>query len=151
MKENTKTTVVVTRRTVIKALRTEKLRANNFFHTDNTLSKCAVCAVGAVLRSSLTQEQLRDADGYNATRGVYSGCDTEKEVQEKTRCEINEGNYLGALSVYFESLARRFARKGRGERANLEQVEAVNWTSRRREKLVDFVKKNFPKTIEITV
>jgi len=88
----------ITKTNVIKALNKEDLVRGNFFQREST--KCAVCAVGAVLRHMSFEKwaikliNRQGNIGDVATKNVY--------VNGSIRYLIKEKNYLGALSCYFE-------------------------------------------------
>ena len=127
----------VTRRQILRAIRTEKLKPGSFLHekrirkgfeeydyvSDKT---CKVCAVGAVLRVAGVKNELIDSLGYSVckTSAIDSAGDEEASIQE--------GDFMGALSVKFEKLAEKH---GTGKRT--------------REKLCKFVKDNFPKKVKL--
>lgn len=128
-------TLNLTKNQVIKALKTEPLRAGAFFNTEkrdsfsDTPAECRVCAVGAVLRNSLGKKILKEsndsqlgdlAEGY--CQGQYIDYNSQELLKEK--------NYLGALSNYFEYLMKR-------EKSKHASAAVV-------ERLVNFVNKNFP-------
>lgn len=127
----------ITRAEILKAIRVEPLKPGSWVHpiekvinkeTGETKEiyskKCEVCAVGAVLRQKgvASRNIGKRAGGFLAWEAVSTDGD-EKEA-------LKEENYLLALSVKFEKLAERF---GTGKRT--------------RNKLAEFVKKNFPKVI----
>lgn len=123
----------VTRKQILQAIRTEPLKAGNWIHskgdTDpylNIVDKtCKVCAVGAVLRTAGVPDIQIRSYGFginNSDRAISHKGDEKLELEYK--------NYLAALSIKFEKLARKL---GAGKRT--------------RDQLANFVKKNFPKTI----
>lgn len=148
--------VVVTRREIIKALRTEPLQAGTFctlgqgdhFHCsiDGEVgdSDCKVCAVGAIFRSKFKPYHL-DVEYFDDTVSTavdiaYVLFDDKEMVYRK----LNEKDYLSALSVYFEALVeKKMKNKALGSRAFVKVTPAM------RENLVNFVKKNFPPFIVI--
>lgn len=121
-------TKIITKKLIIKALQTEKLRHGDFFRSDKP--NCTVCAVGAVLRHVSFESWVRNklgrsvcasAIGDIATQNcaiLHSSMDVHTLVQNK--------NYLGALSCYFED--------GHTKRA-----------------CIAFVKKYFPKSFKCTI
>ena len=82
--------------------------------TGNQLD-CPVCAVGATLRSAGVEPIYLEMVAMDVCGYAYTGAfsDTEKELKR--------GNYLGALSIFFESR---------------------EWDTR--EDLINWVKKNIP-------
>lgn len=130
----------ITRKEILRAIRKEPLKAGEWIHNrevvktdaegtkylDSVLDKkCKVCAVGAVLRAKgIDPDQMNDVAWSLLGRDndVAEGGDEKEALKDK--------NYLLALSIKFEKLADRL---GAGKRT--------------REKLVEFVKENFPKNI----
>lgn len=90
--------------------------------------KCAVCAVGAVLRTKgVPNNKIAErASDFFCAETVDNTGDEMIALEEK--------NYLLALSVKFEKLAERL---GAGKRT--------------RDQLALFVKKNFPKEIRVKI
>lgn len=126
----------IKRSEILKAIRTEKLKAGSFIHGKDVVDEfgyesyvtdknCKVCAVGAVLRYKGIDSEDIDNFAGDVT-GFYVGIEGD-EFQE-----LEDKNYLTALSVKFEKLAKKF---GAGKRT--------------RTKLVAFVKRHFPKTIAV--
>lgn len=130
----------ITRRQVIKALRTEPLQSGEWCDgpTGYTVPAknldCTVCAVGAVLRqvTDMRVEEIYDfgAQLNNRTDATISDSANQKDIS----LFLADGNYLAALSAYFESTIPDKAPYGK----------------RHRERLVKFVKKNFPTNIPVT-
>lgn len=134
----------VTRKQIIKALRTEPLGAQgNFIQgTDKT---CRVCAVGAVLRATYKDDDKVWRIGEELVRGTYvsgnyhpyngyTGSEKRKVV-EAACAEQALTNPLAALSSLYEY--------------RLQKMMTTRITKALRESLVNFVKKHFPK--EVTV
>lgn len=120
---------------IIKALKKEPLRAGSFMHVENNNGPltCAVCAVGAVLRNTFDVSNIDDMDFAILAEKVCLNqfCSTDRSPS----ILLQQGNYLGALSVYFE----------------LKMENENNITKNLRVNLVKFVQKNFPKQITIEV
>lgn len=130
----------MTRRQVIRALRTEKLAGGYFvdhyiwndkkFTSFPSESKdCTVCAVGALLRyCGMSNSKISDwtdkFGDFGAFDPTYIGASTQELLDNK--------QYLHALSFEFETVVEKL---GKGKRM--------------REHMVKFVKNNFPKTIKI--
>lgn len=134
----------ITRREILKAIRTEKLKGDAFIHGkllpdtivfdptnpnrviyDHT---CKVCAVGAVLRhKKIPDEQIEDA-GYGSIECFenYIGADGDEQKA------LDDKEWLLALSIKFEKLYKSY---GGGKRT--------------KEKLAAFVKRHFPKEIRV--
>lgn len=131
--------MIVTRRDILKAIRNEKLKNQNWITlpvlgtdqlgykiTGEPSSTCKVCAVGAVLRTvGIPNDRISiTADQIVSNGNCTSGGDE--------LAELREGRYMNALSVRFENLAKKY---GCGKKT--------------KEILIRFVKRHFPKTIEI--
>lgn len=130
----------ITRREILKAIRTEKLRPGAFIEPklingssvleDDT---CRVCAVGAVLRQKgIPSESIEDvacaimSDDFAIEPDDLFDSTNEFEA-------IKAKAYMNALSIRFERLAMK---NGVGRRT--------------REALCRFVKRHFPKSINIS-
>jgi len=131
----------LTRQNIIRALKTEPLQRRAWFHASqcadtSVLKECPVCAVGAVMRKCLNIMNSNKA--IELTQGV--ACYTsEIKADGITKTEYIQGllenkNYLGALSVLFESQSK---------------AENSRVTANNRKELIAFVKNNFPKTIRV--
>ena len=136
--------MIIEKKTVIKALKTEPLEYGFFFDFHNSdisidEKDCPVCAVGAVIRKSLGRKinkymsERCGGDDFNLstyceelTNYAYVHIDPKKLLKQK--------NYLGALSCYFESFS------GDNEGNVTPEVE---------KKLIDFVRKNFPTRFKV--
>ena len=130
--------MIIEKKTVIKALKTENLEYESFFSASEDVShrQCSVCAVGAIIRKSLGRKMKKIIkNGYptilslyciELTDGAYIGENVKKLLKNK--------NYLGALSCYFESFSDDF------DGNVVPEVE---------EKLVEFVRKNFPTRFKV--
>lgn len=99
----------IARKDVLKAIRTEKLRAGSFIsgriRADGKLvedSRCKVCAVGAVLRQAGIPSEDIDNQAYNVLTLESDWDDNGDEFKQ-----LKDGNYLAALSVKFEKLAAK--------------------------------------------
>jgi len=124
----------ITRREILKAIRTEKLNNgsfltarrdsyNNFWVED---SLCKVCALGAVLRQKgISSHMINRAGGEVRSFGEASS-DGDEFLMLRKRL------YLNALSIKFEKLAIEHG------------VDKKTKT-----KLAGFVKRHFPKTINM--
>ena len=127
---------VIKRRDIYKALRTEKLSGGSFFTIeylfDTSIASCSVCAVGAILRSCAFSPDTSVVEARwvacQATSGMAIGSEDIEEHLKRHR-------YLSALSCYFEA----------------EMLERRRVTKAFREKLVEFVRDNFPPTISVNI
>lgn len=146
----------IKRSQIIKALKTEPLQSNYWIQVDygyyqedhpemmnihNKIAKqlkCVVCAVGAVLRgcTKKTVDQIENY-GFRLSRHDLEGLQTTIEWENISKSQIRElvmdKKYMAALSGYFESTIPKTGAYGK----------------RHRERLVRFVKKNFPAEIKI--
>lgn len=115
----------ITRRDILKAIRTEKLKAGSFVEIRVDEKPCKVCAVGAVLRNKGFQDQTISIIG-DSLMMIYPVSSEGNEYEA-----LDKKLYLNALSIKFEKL-----------------VESYGCGKRTREKLAEFVKDNFPKIIK---
>lgn len=123
----------ISKKDVIKALKTENLKRGRFFRNPEQRD-CAVCAVGAVLRHmsfetwTLSAANTRGISlwglGEQACRGRCTSGQAMTSAQYKEM--IAGGNYLGALSVYFEA-------------------------GNTRKRCIEFVKRYFPETLTLEI
>ena len=136
----------VTRRDVLKALRTEPLRGGTYVHVGSVDSKlfknnsqCAVCAVGSILDLSIGHKfsaEEMDSIGCGLVKTPVA-MNTElsvKEIVEDATAASQNGYPLSGLSILFEGLFVKSHYRTKGHLAN----------SKLRLRLVKFVKKNFP-------
>lgn len=138
-------TKTIKRGTVIKALRTEHLISGQWFNdgfSESTM-ECPVCAVGAVLREASFVSTSKIESPTEMSACVYRSIasyprNVENFSSDATVKDINlmlkRGQYLLALSGRYESW-----------------FDGKIMTTKRRERLVEWVKKNFPKEIEVTL
>ncbi len=123
--------ITINKKKVIEALKTEPLTQGSFFrgYLDGASRKeCEVCAVGAVLRKHLGKgKRLEEVDPDLAAGGVYVG-------RSKIKSNLVNGNYLGALSCYFEGMDT-------GPYGTVDKSH--------RKDLVDFVKTHFPNSFKV--
>jgi len=133
----------ITRREVLKAIRTEPLKRGKWVQMDVYKSfvpssdpKCEVCAVGAVLRhAGLNNEQISEF-GDQMVSGPFpcvGDCFDYREFEDAVKQALKEKRYLYALSLKFERHAKRL---GKGRRI--------------RNLLANFVKRNFPKSVKVS-
>lgn len=125
----------ITRKQVLKAIANEPLSAGSFIVNDNskTYKQCSVCAVGAVLRSTLLEiDNPRDLDFFanRLTRTIRYGI-TETYIDYIDEI-LTTKNYLQALSIKFEWLCTQY-----------KTMKTV------RKHLAIWVKKNLPKEFEV--
>lgn len=129
----------VTKETILKAIKTEKLVKRHFVLPDEEDSpyspknkKCGVCAVGAVLRhSNFNNDQISDFGESLCFSGPVTPLYTS-EVHTELDYLLDTGKYLNALSLKFEDQARK---TGVGVRT--------------KKILAKFVKDNFPAKIRL--
>lgn len=132
----------ITKKLIIKALKTEPLSRNYVFdlYTNYVLGvmDCKVCAVGAILRKSLGENLLRDIsktmESYLSVNIANEACRTIRLSHHDPKRLVNEGLYLAALSNFFES----------------SESDDKNGNISRR-KLINFVNKYFPNKITYTL
>jgi hypothetical protein len=138
-------TLKIKRAQVIKALRQEPLAKGKWIEIDDTAYdlfetpsivqakkiKCRVCAVGAVLRhnTELSAMEISRFGVQISDVATVSNYANKYDIEDL----LAEKNYLGALSAYFESTIPLKGSYGR----------------KHRERLVRFVKGNFPALIEV--
>lgn len=126
----------IKRSDILKAIRTEPLKPDNWIHEDHVTDKplynssCKVCAVGAVLRQcGIPDNEISYRARFGLT-GVFCGVSKDGNLEGALEAKL----YLNALSIKFERLANRL---GAGKRT--------------RKQLADFVKKNFPKQFNVAI
>jgi hypothetical protein len=123
-----KRTRIITKAGVIEALKKEPLTTGSFFkERDGVIEAgCEVCAVGAVLRRFSFEKMTRSKGGNLHKLGEqatqYSYMDYDPDAL------LEDGNYLGALSCFFEDAGRD-----------------------RKRRSIEFVKKNFPNSFRLTL
>jgi hypothetical protein len=144
--------ITITKKNAIKAVMTEPLRGNRWFHYGD-ISKCDVCAVGAVLRNSTNLKNVRytmaldmaekvvDVDHYTVSSHGYAH---DGDAYKKTYLKALEGkNYMGALSMYFEYLYKSFGYLG--EKIKPKHLETIRLA------LHDFIVAEFPNKFVVKV
>ncbi len=136
---------------LIKAMREEPLLRGAFVHNivftsngqlDYDLEAdpktCPVCAVGAIARRLFgnTVDTVDELDGIatNLIDNIHDITGDKQSIREA----LDNGAYTNALSSYFEGLKKSNFSKRTG---------LINQSGR--EKMVSFIKKNFPKTLVI--
>ena len=147
-------TKTLQRRQILRALRTEPLKAGNWargpmasglntgHYRDQHQPPCEVCAVGAVVNMAMQNGSTPTAirvhvlaekwcEGYAVKWN--DECHDVYTPEELARA----GHYWNALSIYFESFLR------------VNHKTAKRIVSKDRDKLCNFVKKHFPKEIEV--
>lgn len=130
-------TIKLTKAQVLKALATEPLKATAWVETKGKSKKvCNVCAVGAVFHKAGLGPKAID----QCAQDLYlSGSDTATESDLDKA--IDEGKYLSALSMKFETLARKLADVlGLTDTADLTKEQ----TKLLKPVLIKWVKDNFP-------
>ena len=161
-----------TKKDIVKALKTEPLYFNSFFSvvgSKEELKKCNVCAVGAVMRSNNAlmnwAGQRLSYMGGHITRDECVSNPIQCLSFTENMCYLKDllndllldKNYMGALSVYFESLAwdsPYLLRNWYANHAITNNPRKGRMTARskkNRAKVIKFVQKHFPKTITVTL
>lgn len=119
----------VKRALILRAIRTEPLlKKGQFVLQDDNKEICQVCAVGSVIRNALkttNAQRIYRVSLWNALAGDYT-------QDGNPRYECKREYYWSALSARFEKLSLMY---GNGKKT--------------RALLCKFVKKNFPKEIEL--
>lgn len=125
---------VITRATVIEAIKTENLVPGKWFQDMNNVWNCSVCAVGAVIRKASALKYC-DYNGLNVNDVIWDLVDGE-EVTDSIHIPrlLKRKNYLAALSAKFESM---FVRDLYGSVILFNSNEI-------KDKLIEWVKKNLP-------
>lgn len=168
---------VVTKRQVIKALRTEPLRGGTYFHTDSkekfkNNTGCAVCAVGGLLDEAvgkrMSAEEL-DGIACDLVRRPTMGDFINKLNEEN--CYDKYGYYIhGVEEINFRSVKRDVSKIVEIAKLSVKRKQPLSALSmlfealyskrsyRRKNRianqklrnvLIDFVKKNFPNKLTI--
>ena len=141
-------TITLTKSEIQQALATENLIAGRFFvvNNSNTVTEdCRVCAVGAALKKHF-KNTLTTTAIEAALNIVDDLCLSSTSNVEVFKADINSAlrakNYLGALSMYHESLC---------ELASAIYPFNSDYASsdEHRFYLIDFVEAHFPKVIKI--
>lgn len=164
------TTVVVTKREIVEAIKTEPLllaggwlkplsdEGSDGSYDESRVKdvKCSACAVGAVLRKVLsgtnTIEAVRSAAADAVNFGRYGGdWISEDEESQKAwlfktaaeRLKSDSETPMSVLSFVFESMAVYYQVEGGfGEITSAEKSRAVT---------TEFVRQHFPRTVKIDV
>lgn len=147
----------VTKAQVIKAMKTEPLAAGSYFHYNHLapidgsfLEKkysnnlgCPVCAVGAIIDTKAKDYNLDRNRSERICLNIIASSTLDLMREEKEAEVIanllKEEKYLSALSVLFESRSEK--------KSYCTKLGFANYKMRK--VLIDFVRKNFPSTIEI--
>lgn len=150
----------VTKEKVIEAIITEPLAPNRFVQesegSPSNTEPCAVCAVGAVLRSCGWRDRsMWDIDHVaeriiGVSNASFLGNQDEVEELVTVKDYLDEGLYLPALSVKFESLCSRLLGdfmniyvNGKYQTLDADQGMQVRCA------LAAFVNESFPNVIEV--
>lgn len=156
------TTVLVSKQRIINAIKKEKLKAGYWLASKEMIQSaenyegsskfddigrktpiaqkdCMVCAVGAVFRSVCAKNSMifdidRHITGQDIEPYIY-GAVSEAHAISRAQMLIDDEKYMSALSSYFEWLDENTNHK----------------PYRIKEKLIKFVKDNFPKNIELDI
>lgn len=130
----------VTRKEILKAIRTENLGTGKFIegidvgYVTRVIvydDSCKVCAVGAVLRQAGTPSD-RIMEVANEVTNKYEYVTPQKGLEGHEFTAMKRRAWLNALSIRFEELALK---TGTGKET--------------RDALCRFVKRHFPKTINV--
>lgn len=123
---------------ILKAIATEKLRPQDWFHVDGLRNvpigqiECSVCAVGAVLREAFPLVNQRDLR-YFCSMNVNTG-----NVHEN----LVAGDWLSALSSFYEE------RHNEDDELDSSEIYSVDED---RLALNHFVNEHFPEAIEVDI
>ena len=134
--------MIITRRDILKAIRTENLQGGSFIHgrlVEGEISKvmdsyCSVCAVGAVLRN----KGLEGVEIYDTACRITSGTAIIRRDSFNELKAIKKKKWLNALSIRFEHLVDKQSSRTNGVP-----------TKKTKENLIRFVKRHFPKQIKV--
>jgi hypothetical protein len=146
------TIVSITRSEIVKAIKKEPLKTLKAGHwvlgKENSRVKnktCSVCAVGAVMRNALLAPNQVARAIDDAAWAATQDC----EVADADPMDlIAEKSWMAALSCFFENLSSEIEEDSDEGYAH---VLTEKETKRLRDETVTFVKKNFPKKIEIDI
>lgn len=136
--QNLVKTIKLSRNQVIRALKTEPLKATIWIETNKKAKKiCHVCAVGGVFHNL----------GMNATQ--IDACVDQLEISsagtdQDLNNALDNGRWLSALSIKFENMAAKLARAL--ELTSTEDL-TVKQTAILKPVLIDWVNKNLPKDL----
>lgn len=137
--------VTLTRNMIVKALKTENLKAGTWVTSKNK-KVCGVCAVGSVVRQlGFKSKKIGKVCDTIVTNCVTDSHDSYKANREIQR-ELDDGNYLNALSMKFEHMAGSLA-----EILGIDYTDSNELTIKQieilRQPLIDWVKAEFPDTV----
>lgn len=134
--------ITVTKKEIIKALRTEKLLKAGTFIEKNPLGEvCNVCAVGAILRSKgLNYDQI-DTYGSNLSFNNVEGVCGDGGMKEILGL-VNKGRYMAALSSFYEYTSERI-------RQRQSWGCTIPYYLNSRSNSIEFVKTYFPDKLKI--
>ena len=129
----------VMRSDVIKALEKEPILCAGEILKGSLNPNCAVCAVGAVLRRvGVTQSNL-DLMGRRITNHQYS-------ASSSLPLALKEQNWLGAISIKWEQLARKVADKDLGPGSYSSDL-TPDQTEKLRKPMLKWVREKIPKGV----
>lgn len=133
--------LIITKAQVIKAIREEPLTPQVFVgYPIRDGQKCSVCAVGAVMRQSIPLIK-KDKLEWVCRQATGDG-EVSSTTPERVASMLREKHYLNALSATFEDQC---------EEAGFYCGTLITKNQPIRERLVTWVKKNFPTRFSITV
>lgn len=135
--------ITITRREILKAIRTENLGYKGFYKGTRKLESpflivgktCTVCAVGAVLRS-----RLKGLCIYDAQKIIH------KTQNLSVWTSANEDTVTGLLKAkqYLAALSSKF------EKADIDAGDKTyRWTKPRREKFCEWITENIPVSFKV--
>lgn len=153
----TKTTLVITKNQIIKAIKTEtRLMHGEWigrtYYNGNVVTvaekekrRCNVCAVGAVLCNiSAPSVQLTHLDNW-AIRAIDSPSPARfAEYEEEAKLLVSDGDYWSALSTFFEGASMYAEDHPSLWKSNKARLESI------RNRTIQFVKDYFPNEVTLT-
>lgn len=152
------TVVEITKEQVIKALKTEPLKAGNWITLGRSGpdgewieyddSSCPVCAVGAVLRNTLDEKKYRITDAawyiFDGGQGGDPTLRVHSDNESDLLASLN-GPHIVRLSQYFEGLWSLARKRGRNWDLSRHQIYRI------RKKMIAFVESTFPKSFKLDI
>lgn len=137
--------MIIEKKKVIQALKTENLSGGHFFVPSKDVSNCKVCAVGGVIRKHLGRAIKKYRDGF-LTDYCQAVTLHKYTSDENVGFLLKNKNYLGALSAFFEFITS--PQKGSDVFDGVAYI-SLPVDSEMRKKLVEFVKENFPTRFKV--
>lgn len=124
-------TVSITKSQIISSIKNSTLKGGSFFYDKSNIENCEVCAVGAIIREVLGVEYCEERIAEDLCQGSFGECDNLKAL-------IEEENWLGALSVFFE-------------RKMSEDFWVEHATVREKLEIINFIEDYFPPELEVEI